>query len=101
MIVSEMSFSAILWYGVSVSLFATLVFGVLKRFTYVQGKQSGSNVFKIVKMIMEQNYAPVIIFSFGKKEYKRYALQTSKLDFNTGNLHPVASAVHQKAIHTV
>lgn len=43
-----------------------------------------SNVFKIVKMIMERNFQPVIIFSFSKKECEAYALQVSKLDFNTG-----------------
>ena len=35
-------------------------------------------------MIMERNYAPVIIFSFSKKECEGYALQMSKLDFNSG-----------------
>lgn len=44
-----------------------------------------SNVFKIVKMIMEKNFQPVIIFSFSKKECEAYALQVSKLDFNTGS----------------
>lgn len=44
-----------------------------------------SNVFKIVKMIMERNFQPVIIFSFSKKECEAYALQMSKLDFNSGN----------------
>lgn len=43
-----------------------------------------SNVFKIVKMIMERNFQPVIIFSFSKKECEAYALQVAKLDFNTG-----------------
>jgi len=43
----------------------------------------GSNCFKIVKMIMERNFAPVIIFSFSKKECEAYALQMAKLDFNT------------------
>ena len=43
-----------------------------------------SNVFKIVKMIMERNFQPVIIFSFSKKECEAYALQVSKLDFNGG-----------------
>ena len=71
-----------------VTFFTTLFFGVLRSFIYVQGKQSGSNVFKIVKMIMERNYAPVIIFSFSKKECEGYALQMSKL--NTGKLHPLA-----------
>lgn len=43
-----------------------------------------SSVFKIVKMIMERNFQPVIIFSFSKKECEAYALQVAKLDFNTG-----------------
>ena len=43
-----------------------------------------SNCFKIVKMIMERNFQPVIIFSFSKKECEAYALQMSKLDFNSG-----------------
>lgn len=43
-----------------------------------------SNVFKIVKMIMERIFQPVIIFSFSKKDCEAYALQMTKLDFNTG-----------------
>ena len=43
----------------------------------------GGDCFKIVKMIMERNFAPVIVFSFSKKECEAYALQMSKLDFNT------------------
>ncbi len=43
----------------------------------------GSNCFKIVKMIMERQFAPVIVFSFSKKECEAYALQMAKLDFNT------------------
>jgi len=33
---------------------------------------------------MERNFQPVIIFSFSKKECEAYALQMSKLDFNSG-----------------
>ena len=47
------------------------------------GMKDGSNIFKIVKMIMERNFAPVIVFSFSKKECEAYALQMAKLDFNT------------------
>ncbi|MGH0173908.1 UNVERIFIED_CONTAM: hypothetical protein FKN15_009501 [Acipenser sinensis] len=47
------------------------------------GTKGPSNVFKIVKMIMERNFQPVIIFSFSKKDCEAYALQVSKLDFNT------------------
>ena len=45
--------------------------------------REGSNCFKIVKMIMERQFAPVIVFSFSKKECEAYALQMAKLDFNT------------------
>ena len=33
---------------------------------------------------MERKFQPVIVFSFSKKECEAYALQMSKLDFNTG-----------------
>jgi len=44
-----------------------------------------SSCFKIVKMIMERNYAPVIVFSFSKKDCEAYATQMARLDFNTGD----------------
>jgi superfamily II RNA helicase len=43
-----------------------------------------TNVFKIVKMIMERNLAPVIVFSFSKKDCETYACAIAKLDFNSG-----------------
>ena len=46
-----------------------------------------SSCFKIVKMIMERNFQPVIIFSFSKKECEAYALQMSKLEFNSGQFY--------------
>ncbi|XP_052739797.1 exosome RNA helicase MTR4 isoform X3 [Bicyclus anynana] len=44
---------------------------------------TNANIFNIVKMIMERNFAPVIIFSFSKKDCELYAMQMAKLDFNT------------------
>lgn len=41
-----------------------------------------TNCFKIVKMVMERNFAPVISFSFSKKDCELYAMQMAKLDFN-------------------
>ncbi len=46
-----------------------------------------SDCYKIVKMIMERQYQPVIVFSFSKRECEAYAMQMSKLDFNTGLIH--------------
>lgn len=50
----------------------------------IKGTNAGqTNIFKIVKMIMERNFAPVIIFSFSKKDCEVYAMQMAKLDFNS------------------
>lgn len=35
---------------------------------------------------MERNLAPVIVFSFSRKECEAYAMQMSKLEFNTREL---------------
>uniref|UniRef100_W5MVR2 Exosome RNA helicase MTR4 n=1 Tax=Lepisosteus oculatus TaxID=7918 RepID=W5MVR2_LEPOC len=62
------------------------------------GTKGPSNVFKIVKMIMERNFQPVIIFSFSKKECEAYALQVSKLDFNTEEEKKLVEEVFNNAI---
>ncbi|KAG0715507.1 Exosome RNA helicase MTR4 [Chionoecetes opilio] len=49
-------------------------------------------------MIMERNFAPVIIFSFSKKECEAYALQMSKLDFNLAEEKKLVDEVFQNAI---
>jgi ATP-dependent RNA helicase DOB1 len=48
------------------------------------GKGDKTDIYKIVKMIMQKNYHPVIVFSFSKKECEALALDMSKLDFNDG-----------------
>ncbi|XP_018121602.1 exosome RNA helicase MTR4 isoform X2 [Xenopus laevis] len=62
------------------------------------GTKGPSNVFKIVKMIMERNFQPVIIFSFSKKDCEAYALQMSKLDFNTDEEKKMVEEVFNNAI---
>uniref|UniRef100_A0A8C4GRT9 Exosome RNA helicase MTR4 n=1 Tax=Dicentrarchus labrax TaxID=13489 RepID=A0A8C4GRT9_DICLA len=64
------------------------------------GSSSGgpSSVFKIVKMIMERNFQPVIIFSFSKKECEAYALQVSKLDFNRDDEKRLVEEVFNNAV---
>ena len=59
---------------------------------------NGSSCFKIVKMIMERNFAPVIVFSFSKKECEAYALAMSKLDFNTPEEKKLVDEVFQNAM---
>ena len=57
-----------------------------------------SDIFKIVKMIMERNFAPVIVFSFSKKECEAYALQMAKLDFNTNEEKKLVDEVFNNAM---
>ncbi|XP_055381985.1 exosome RNA helicase MTR4 [Condylostylus longicornis] len=65
----------------------------------IKGKDSGStNIFKIVKMIMERNFAPVIIFSFSKKDCEVYAMQMAKLDFNTSEEKKLVDEVFNNAM---
>ncbi|XP_056146246.1 exosome RNA helicase MTR4 [Lampris incognitus] len=62
------------------------------------GTKGPSSVFKIVKMIMERNFQPVIIFSFSKKECEAYALQVSKLDFNSDEEKGLVEEVFNNAV---
>ncbi|VDI66413.1 ATP-dependent RNA helicase DOB1 [Mytilus galloprovincialis] len=61
-------------------------------------KDNESNCYKIIKMIMERNFAPVIVFSFSKKDCEAYALQMSKLDFNTEEEKGLVDEVFNNAI---
>ncbi|XP_054743075.1 exosome RNA helicase MTR4-like [Anastrepha obliqua] len=69
------------------------------RKTGIRGVDSGQlNIFKIVKMIMERNFAPVIIFSFSKKDCEVYAMQMAKLDFNTAEEKRLVDEVFNNAM---
>ncbi|CAM9636261.1 unnamed protein product [Ectocarpus sp. 13 AM-2016] len=54
-------------------------FGAKKQ-TKKQGE--GSDLYKIVRLVMDRSLDPAIVFSFAKKECEGNALQMSKLDFN-------------------
>ncbi|EDW40002.1 GL15456 [Drosophila persimilis] len=65
----------------------------------IKGHNSGqTNIFKIVKMIMERNFAPVIIFSFSKKDCEIFAMQMAKLDFNTADEKKLVDEVFNNAM---
>ncbi|KAL5703430.1 RNA helicase [Ranunculus cassubicifolius] len=44
-----------------------------------------SDIFKLVKMIIQRQYDPVIIFSFSKRECEFLAMQMAKMDLNDEN----------------
>lgn len=58
----------------------------------------GTDIYKIVKMIMERKFQPVIIFSFSRRECEQHAMSMSKLDFNTQEEKDVVEQVFQNAV---
>ncbi|KAL2250954.1 DExH-box ATP-dependent RNA helicase DExH10 isoform X2 [Sesamum indicum] len=58
----------------------------------------GSEIYKIVKMIMERKFQPVIVFSFSRRECEQHAMSMSKLDFNTQEEKDVVDQVFRTAI---
>ncbi|KAL6595402.1 hypothetical protein ACP70R_047742 [Stipagrostis hirtigluma subsp. patula] len=64
------------------------------------GSASGnSDIYRIVKMIMERKFQPVIIFSFSRRECEHHAMSMSKLDFNTEEEKESIEQVFKNAIN--
>ncbi|GLJ10341.1 hypothetical protein SUGI_0126470 [Cryptomeria japonica] len=62
-------------------------------------KAPGGDIYRIVKMIMEKKFQPVIIFSFSRRECEQHALSImSKLDFNSEEEKQDVEQVFQNAI---
>eukprot|EP01094_Clydonella_sp_ATCC50884_P002061 TRINITY_DN11587_c0_g1_i1.p1 TRINITY_DN11587_c0_g1~~TRINITY_DN11587_c0_g1_i1.p1 ORF type:complete len:983 (-),score=409.92 TRINITY_DN11587_c0_g1_i1:194-2761(-) len=64
-------------------------------------RQAGMDCYKIVKMIMERNYEPVIVFSFSKRECESKAQSMAKLDFNSKEEKELVAAVFSNAIDSL
>lgn len=62
------------------------------------GKKEGSDIYKIVRMIMVKHYNPVIVFSFSKRECEAYALQMSSMAFNDESEKLMVTKVFDSAI---
>lgn len=66
--------------------------------TNTGGNKDGSDIYKIVKMIMLKSYNPVIVFSFIKRDCENYALAMSQLAFNDESEKAMVSKVFNSAI---
>jgi ATP-dependent RNA helicase DOB1 len=75
--------------------------GRRSRARTTKGKGGPSDLYKIVKLIMERNYDPVIIFSFSKRECEQYAMQMAKLDFTTSDEKTLIEQVFLNAIDSL
>jgi ATP-dependent RNA helicase DOB1 len=65
------------------------------------GAGSQSDLYRIIKMIMERSYDPVIVFSFSKRECEQYALQIAKLDITTSEEKKLIEQVFTNAIDSL
>ncbi|BFZ16878.1 hypothetical protein BsWGS_19917 [Bradybaena similaris] len=57
-----------------------------------------SDCYEIVKLIMERDCAPIIIFSFSRRDCESYGIQMSKLDFNTEEEKALVEEVFNNAV---
>ena len=64
-------------------------------------KTQGSDVFRIVKLIMEREYDPVIIFSFSRRDCEAYALMMTKLDFTTDDEKSLIERIFRNAMDSL
>lgn len=73
--------------------------GAKKGQTFKGGnKDSKSDIYKIVKMIYQKRYNPVIVFSFSKRDCESLALKMSKLDFNNDDERAALTKIFDNAI---
>ncbi|CAE5962631.1 unnamed protein product [Arabidopsis arenosa] len=59
-----------------------------------------SDIFKLVKMIIQRQYDPVILFSFSKKECEALAMQMSKMDLNSDDEKDAVETIFTSVHHS-
>ncbi|CAG0883855.1 unnamed protein product [Darwinula stevensoni] len=63
--------------------------------------ENAGSCYRIIKMIMERNLAPVIVFSFSRKECEAYAVQAAKMDLNSEREKKLVDEVFQNAMNVL
>jgi len=61
-------------------------------------KKQKSDLYRIVKLVMERGLNPVIIFSFSKKDCEKYALDLNKEDYNDNTEKDLVEQVSPRAV---
>ncbi|GMH83297.1 hypothetical protein TL16_g09550 [Triparma laevis f. inornata] len=64
-------------------------------------KDQKSDLYRIVKLVMERGLNPVIVFSFSKKECEKYALDLNKEDYNDETEKDLVNQVYVNAIDSL
>ena len=60
--------------------------------------KNASDIARIIKKIMQSNFQPVIVFSFGKRECEGHALALGKYEFNTQDEQDQVEQIFKSAI---
>ncbi|EME28318.1 Superkiller viralicidic activity 2-like 2 [Galdieria sulphuraria] len=63
--------------------------------------KGASDVYRIIKLIMEREYDPVIVFAFSRRECEALALQLSKLELNTDEQKSLVEQVFVNAMDSL
>lgn len=58
-----------------------------------------SDIAKIIKMIVKNNFQPVIVFNFSKRECEQMALKTSMMKFNAPDQEEMVDTVFENALN--
>ncbi|GMH32302.1 hypothetical protein BSKO_00136 [Bryopsis sp. KO-2023] len=61
-------------------------------------EQDDADIFKLVKMILQRNYDPVIVFAFSKKDCEALALQLSQIDVNENQEKKLVEGIFSSAV---
>jgi len=64
-------------------------------------KKGASDVYRIVQLIMEREYDPVIVFAFSRRECEGLALQLSKLELNSDEQKSLVEQVFVNAMDSL
>jgi len=64
-------------------------------------KQLSSDLLRVVKLVMDRELDPCIVFSFSKKDCESYALQMARMDFNSEEEKDVVEQVFLNAMEAL
>ncbi|KAK3252649.1 hypothetical protein CYMTET_38064 [Cymbomonas tetramitiformis] len=63
-----------------------------------KGEEGNADIYKLVKMVVESNWHPCIVFSFSKKEVEHLCNSTTKLDLNNDDEKKLVETVYHSAL---
>uniref|UniRef100_A0A7S3EI07 Helicase C-terminal domain-containing protein n=2 Tax=Rhodosorus marinus TaxID=101924 RepID=A0A7S3EI07_9RHOD len=67
----------------------------------MKNRKGSSDVYKVVKLIRDRNYDPVIVFAFSRRDCESLALQMSKLEFTDDEEKRLIAEVFTHAIDSL